>query len=210
MSFLWESDPFFRDPFGPVFDNYLLRRMQPFLSDDASLAIGGSDQQQHHNQHQRRGGNGNDNNNGGQLIYTDNTSSPDSNQKSLATTDARSKAHRTALESFFRGPRVDVTETPTQYIIKADLPGLSKPDVQIHVSEDMLLTLEGERRYENEEKNDKRHVVERSFGRFERSVRLPPDAVVENAEAKMENGVLSVVFGKRPREAEGRKKITVQ
>ncbi|KAI8820663.1 HSP20-like chaperone [Fimicolochytrium jonesii] len=113
-----------------------------------------------------------------------------------------------AAWNVFRGPRIDVSENEKEYVIKADLPGLKKEDINIHV-EDNMLTLEGERKSEHEEKSDRRHIVERSFGRFRRSLRVPPDAQVENSSARMENGVLELTLPKNPA-AEQRKRIDVQ
>ncbi|KAI9008185.1 heat shock protein Hsp20, partial [Gaertneriomyces semiglobifer] len=88
-------------------------------------------------------------------------------------------------------PRVDFTETDKNYVIKADLPGLDKKDVNISVQDDVL-TISGERKNEREEKDDKRHLVERSYGKFSRSIRLPIDVQVDDAAASMEHGVLQI------------------
>ncbi|KAJ3087767.1 hypothetical protein HK102_010346, partial [Quaeritorhiza haematococci] len=100
-----------------------------------------------------------------------------------------------AIIPWLKGPRLDLKETDKHYIIKADLPGLSKDQIQIHI-EDNILTIEGERNQDttngsNSEK-DKHHIVERFYGKFIRSVRLPEDAEIEGATAKMENGVLEL------------------
>ncbi|KAJ3088349.1 hypothetical protein HK102_008966 [Quaeritorhiza haematococci] len=109
---------------------------------------------------------------------------------------------------WFRGPRLDVTETDKQYIIKADLPGLTKQDVHINVQDDVLM-IEGERKQEKEEKDEKRHIVERSWGKFSRRIRLPEDVNLGETTAKMENGVLELVFGKKAEESR-RMKIDIQ
>ncbi|TPX62581.1 hypothetical protein PhCBS80983_g00374 [Powellomyces hirtus] len=107
-----------------------------------------------------------------------------------------------------RAPRVDMTENDKAYVIKADLPGLQKGDVKIHV-EDNMLTLEGERKNEREEKTDRGLIIERSFGHFRRSLRLPVDAEIEKCTARMENGVLQLELPKNPAR-EQRKQIDIQ
>ncbi|KNC96228.1 uncharacterized protein SPPG_08381 [Spizellomyces punctatus DAOM BR117] len=138
----------------------------------------------------------------GDADSTNQEESTDLNNQQVSTRKRRD------LDTFLRGPRVDVTETDKEYVIKADLPGLSKSDVQIHVS-DGALTLEGERKHEHEEKTDRRHVVERSFGKFSRRIRLPPDAQVDNAKATMENGVLQIALAKKAPEKEEKKLIAL-
>ncbi|KAJ3233647.1 hypothetical protein HDU81_002090 [Chytriomyces hyalinus] len=107
--------------------------------------------------------------------------------------------------------RVDLTETPTGYLVHADLPGIPKEMVQISVKDDVL-TLSGERAQQREEKDDHKYIIERSQGKFSRSLRLPRDANVENVKATMENGVLQLVVGKKANMEEdgGIKKIAIQ
>ncbi|TPX69571.1 hypothetical protein SpCBS45565_g02292 [Spizellomyces sp. 'palustris'] len=131
----------------------------------------------------------------------------------LANTGGRGGALTTpsrGWEAFTRAPRLDVTETDKEYIIKADLPGLNKDEVKIHLDNDVL-TIEGERKDEREDRDgDRFHIVERTFGRFRRSIRLPPDAQVDNVNAKMENGVLELDIPKNQEVREQRKKVDIQ
>src|SRR4051795_1717281 len=69
-------------------------------------------------------------------------------------------------------PAMDLVETDDQFVLKADLPGLSEEDVHIEV-EDGVLTVSGERKAEHEEKKEGYYRVERSFGAFRRSLTLP-------------------------------------
>ncbi|KAJ3087765.1 hypothetical protein HK102_010344 [Quaeritorhiza haematococci] len=105
---------------------------------------------------------------------------------------------------WFRGPRLDVKETGNQYIIKADLPGLTKEEVEINVHDDVL-TIEGDRKQETEEQNARHHIVERSYGKFSRRIRLPDDVNLDETSAKMENGVLELVFGKKAEQSRNMK-----
>lgn len=81
-------------------------------------------------------------------------------------------------------------------MFKADLPGLKKEEVKVEVEEGNVLVVSGERTREQEEKTDTWHRVERSGGKFLRRFRLPENAKMEEAEADMENGVLTVTVPK--------------
>ncbi|KAJ3334328.1 hypothetical protein HDU76_000021 [Blyttiomyces sp. JEL0837] len=106
--------------------------------------------------------------------------------------------------------RLDLTETDTNYILHTDVPGINKDDVNITVKDDVL-TISGERKSAYEETDDKkhRHIVERRFGKFSRSVRLPKDVDVEEVNAKMENGVLELTLGKKKGDVNDVRKICV-
>ncbi|KAJ3192999.1 hypothetical protein HDU83_000294 [Entophlyctis luteolus] len=125
----------------------------------------------------------------------------------LSAADGR----RDVAPAFFGGQfnaRIDLTETEKGYLVHADVPGVKKEEVEI-VVKDNILTISGERSVNKEIKDDQRHLVERSFGKFSRSLRLPNDANADNVEASMENGVLELLFPKKPLDA-GVKKISLQ
>lgn len=88
-------------------------------------------------------------------------------------------------------PAVDVEETDTEYLVKADLPAMKKEDVKVSV-EDGVLAIEGERRQEKEEKGKKFHRIERSFGTFVRRMALPTDVDQQKFMADFKDGVLNV------------------
>jgi HSP20 family protein len=88
-------------------------------------------------------------------------------------------------------PSVDVAETQDAYEVKAEIPGILKEDIHISL-EDHVLTLKGEKKQENETKNKNVHTVERVYGKFERSFRLPEGVKSEGIKAKYDNGVLTV------------------
>ncbi len=88
-------------------------------------------------------------------------------------------------------PAVDVQETDKEYIVKADLPEVRKEDVKVGI-EDGILTLEGERKQEKEEKNKKFHRVERVYGKFVRRLALPMEIDAQNVAAEFKDGVLNV------------------
>jgi HSP20 family protein len=72
-------------------------------------------------------------------------------------------------------PSADISETDAAYLIKAEIPGVKKEDVKVTI-QDGMLTMQGERKMEKEEKGKKFHRIERSYGNFVRSFRLPDDA----------------------------------
>ncbi len=94
-------------------------------------------------------------------------------------------------------PVANISETDTEYLIKAELPEVSKEDVKVTVDEGVI-TIHGERRKEAEHKDEKVHRIESFYGSFSRSFRLPEDAEVEAIKAESRNGVLKVHVPKKP------------
>jgi HSP20 family protein len=88
-------------------------------------------------------------------------------------------------------PAMDVVEAEGEYVLKADLPGLSEQDVQIQVDANVL-TVSGERKAEHEQKGSGYHRVERSYGSFSRRLTLPEGTDPEAVKASFDNGVLEV------------------
>ena len=100
-------------------------------------------------------------------------------------------------------PAMDLVETDNEFILKADLPGLTESDVKIEV-EDNVLTISGERKSEREESQEGYYRVERAFGSFRRSLTLPEGVDPEAVRASFERGVLEVHVPK-PEERKPRK-----
>ncbi len=94
-------------------------------------------------------------------------------------------------------PAVDVAEDDDAYLITADLPEVTKEDAQVRVK-DGVLTISGERKRETEEgdKNKKFHRVERSYGKYERSFRVPDNVDPQAIKADFKDGVLKVTLPK--------------
>lgn len=88
-------------------------------------------------------------------------------------------------------PTVDISETGTEFLIKAELPDIKKEDVKVTV-EGGVLTIQGERNREKEEKGKKYHRVERSYGRFVRSFTLPDSVDAAAVKAEYADGVLNL------------------
>src|SRR6201999_1272974 len=86
-------------------------------------------------------------------------------------------------------PSMDLVETETHYVLKAGLPGLAEEDVAIEFA-DNVLTVSGERKSEHEEKKDGYRRVERSFGSFRRSLRIPEGVDTDAITARFDKGVL--------------------
>jgi HSP20 family protein len=90
-----------------------------------------------------------------------------------------------------RVPPVDVYEEKDQVVVKTELPGLGKDDVSLTLSEDTL-TIRGEKKKEEEVKEEDYHRWERSYGSFVRTVELPVQVKGDEAKADFKNGVLTV------------------
>ncbi len=88
-------------------------------------------------------------------------------------------------------PAMDLIEAGEHFVLKADLPGMSEQDVNIEL-EDNVLTVSGERRDEHEHKGQGWHRVERTFGRFSRSLSLPEGVDADAVTASFDRGVLSI------------------
>jgi HSP20 family protein len=105
-------------------------------------------------------------------------------------------------------PPMDLVETETDFVLKADLPGLSESDVNIEV-EDNVLTISGERKAEHEERKTGYYRVERSFGSFRRALTLPEGVDPESVKATFANGVLEVTVPKPAQQAPRKVQISV-
>jgi HSP20 family protein len=88
-------------------------------------------------------------------------------------------------------PPMDLVEAEDHFVLKADLPGLGDDDVTIEV-QDSTLTLSGERKSEHETREKGWYRLERSFGRFSRSLTLPEGVDADKIEASFDKGVLEV------------------
>ena len=93
-------------------------------------------------------------------------------------------------------PPVDVLERKDRIVLTAELPGFTEEQIRLRF-EDGVLTLDGERRFEKEVDEARYHCVERSYGRFSRSFRLPANVDEEAISATFVNGLLVVELPKR-------------
>jgi HSP20 family protein len=101
-----------------------------------------------------------------------------------------------ALTASTFAPAVDIYEDEHNIVLTAEVPGVEEKDLDISL-ENGVLTISGERKMENEEKQDNFHRIERSYGRFTRSFTLPPTVDENNVKAEFNNGVLKITLAKR-------------
>lgn len=90
-----------------------------------------------------------------------------------------------------RGPVVDLYEQKDEMIVKAELPGLTKNDIEVNIT-DKLLTIKGEKKKEDEVKEEDYYRSERAYGSFTRSIELPAEVSLEKVKALFKNGVLEI------------------
>ncbi len=103
-------------------------------------------------------------------------------------------------------PGIDISETDNQFLISAELPGMSKEDIDINLDNGRL-TISGERKFEKEEEGKTFHRVETRYGSFNRSFQLPDNVDEESINAKYENGLLNITIDKA--EDKVKKKIEI-
>jgi HSP20 family protein len=108
------------------------------------------------------------------------------------TTGSQSSGHGSARRWL---PAMDLVESGDQFILRADLPGLSENDVNIEF-EDNVLTISGERKAEHEERKEGYYRLERASGAFSRSLTLPEGVDPEKVQASFDRGVLEVRIAK--------------
>jgi HSP20 family protein len=101
-------------------------------------------------------------------------------------------------------PQIEVFERDNQLVVRADLPGLTKDDVHVEITDDSLI-IQGERKQEHEERREGFYRSERSYGRFYREIPLPEGVNAENATATFRNGVLEITLQVPERQPRGRR-----
>ena len=92
-------------------------------------------------------------------------------------------------------PRVDITETDKEFVIKAEIPDVKKDDVKVTIDKGVL-TIQGEKKMEKEEKGKKFHRVERQYGSFTRSFTLPGNINESKIKASFQDGTLNIQIQK--------------
>ncbi len=106
-------------------------------------------------------------------------------------------------------PTLDVKENEKEIVVKADLPGIDEKDVNLTIHNGVL-SLRGEKKFEHTDERENYHVMERSYGSFQRSIRLPETIDEDKAEALFDKGVLTVTLPKRPEMVSAQKKIEIK
>ena len=108
----------------------------------------------------------------------------------------------------FWSPQIDSFQKGDRFIVRADLPGLEKKDVNVEIQDDVVV-ITGERRHEEEVDEEGYYSSERSYGSFRRVVPLPDGAIADSAKATFKNGVLEVVIQAPPHEVSRGRKIEI-
>lgn len=109
--------------------------------------------------------------------------------RSLPATGADAGAAGQAAASW--RPVANISETPTEYLIRAELPEVDKKDIDVSVHEGVI-TIRGERRLEKQADDEKHHRIESFYGSFARSFALPADVDQSRIAAESRDGVLTV------------------
>jgi HSP20 family protein len=121
------------------------------------------------------------------------------------------------LPSFWRAdgntyplaPDLEVKENDTSISIEAELPGVTDKDVAVTLNNGVL-TIKGEKKQSHEEKTETYHLAERSYGAFERTLRLPDSVDEAKVDAKFDNGILKITAAKRPDAVKAQRKIEIK
>ena len=126
----------------------------------------------------------------------------------LGLTKRPGNGERELLTASSWAPSCDITETDTEYRVQAELPGVQKKDVHVTL-ENGVLTLQGERKAEKEEKTEKHHRREVSYGSFVRRFVMPSNADESKVNATFKDGMLNIVISKSEKTAKTSKEIAV-
>lgn len=116
------------------------------------------------------------------------------------------RADNSALTSW--APAVDIFETENELVVKADLPEVNEKDIDVRVENNML-TVRGERKFEEKTEKENYLRVERTYGTFSRSFSLPNTVNNEAIKADYKNGVLTVTLPKRAESKPKQVKVNV-
>lgn len=108
-----------------------------------------------------------------------------------------------------RMPFIDLTETKSNLILKAEVPGVGPDDIEIDIT-DKILTIKGEARREIIEEEENSHRIERSYGSFSRSIQLPCRVIIDDIKAVFKNGILKITMPKCSPETARKIKIEVK
>ena len=106
-------------------------------------------------------------------------------------------------------PSMDISENENEYLISAELPGMDEKDLDISLHENVL-RIRGEKKADKEEKKKDYHLIERSYGRIERSIPLPEDIDQNRVSASFKKGVLEISIPKTEISKREAQKIQIQ
>jgi len=120
-------------------------------------------------------------------------------------------SERPALDMLEKGwePTMDITETKSDLIVKAELPGIDPKEIDISLTGDTL-TIKGEKQQEKEEKEENYYRIERSYGIFSRTIKLPMSVQNDKIKASYQHGVLKITLPKSEEAKQKQIKIKVE
>jgi HSP20 family protein len=120
-------------------------------------------------------------------------------------------SERPALDMLEKGwePTMDITETKSDLIVKAELPGIDPKEIDISLTGDTL-TIKGEKQQEKEEKEENYYRIERSYGIFSRTIKLPVTVQNDKIKASYQHGVLKITLPKSEEAKQKQIKIKVE
>jgi HSP20 family protein len=101
-------------------------------------------------------------------------------------------------------PHIDVSETERELKICAELPGVSEKDIDVRLEDDVLV-IRAEKKFERKDEKENYHFMERSYGTFQRAVRLPGPVDPDQVQASFDNGVLTVTVPKSEQQERSRR-----
>ena len=106
-------------------------------------------------------------------------------------------------------PTVDIFEEGHDIVMKAELPGMKKEDIEVNITDD-IITLSGEKKKEEKIEKKNYHRLERSYGSFVRSFRLPTEVQTEQVKAQFKDGILEIRVPKTEEAKKKEKKVQVE
>lgn len=106
-------------------------------------------------------------------------------------------------------PRIEAFQKEDKFIVRAELPGLKKEDVDLNITDDVI-TIQGQRRHEHEEQREGFFHSERSYGSFYRAIPLPEGVLTDTADASFKDGVLEIKMQAPPNEVSRGRKLEIK
>ena len=106
-------------------------------------------------------------------------------------------------------PKVDIFEEGDNFVVKAEIPGMKKEEIEVNLTDDMV-TISGEKKKEEKVEKKDYYRLERSFGSFSRSFRLPKDVQADKAKAVFKDGVLELKVPKTEEAKKKEKKVPIE
>jgi HSP20 family protein len=105
-------------------------------------------------------------------------------------------------------PEVEVFHRDNELVVRADLPGLSREDIKVDVTDDRI-TIQGERKSEHEDKREGLYRTERSYGSFARVIPLPEGTITDQAKATFKDGVLEITMPAPPEQVRRGRRLDI-